>query len=858
MSYRNCFYDNNNRSVELFTWDNDGNRVRYTVSHDPYLYLEDQKGDKTSIYNTKLKKKVFRNAYERSKFLRDGGIRRVFENLPPAQQYLLDTFWKDNEKPEFTQNPIKICFLDIETYSVDSFPNPEDPTHEVTVITCYDSLTKTFHTFGVKPYNGENKNIKYVHCKTERELFVKFIEYLKKDYPDIMSGWNSEFFDIPYIINRCTRILGEEYTKELSPLGRVHYRDIVGKFGMQQRRYYIDGISILDYLDIYKRFCFKERDSYKLDNIGEIELGEKKVNLNGLSLAQLTDTDWDRFIDYNIQDVNIVVRLEEKLQYVNLLRMLSYAGLCTFEQAMGTLSVINGSLCVKAREIGKVISTFIRNDPDSVNPGAYVAEPRGGFQEKIISFDANSLYPNVMISLNLSPETKVGKFEKIDDDNFVIRHVSGKSFNMTKQKFAEFIKTEELSLTKANFLFTQKFKGIVPLFVDHFYNKRVVIKKELQKYKVELSKLKKGTAEYKRVSDMVDKLNAHQMCVKVLINSCYGYFGNKQAPIGDDDIASSVTLTGQAVIKESNTLIKEYVKQNVEGITDKELEEAIVYNDTDSSYVSIKSLFKDSKIKFTDDENKLTKETHEQVQNIENYLNEKIKIWGRKVLNSKDCRFVFKRESIGDVGIFLQKKRYVLHVLDDEGIPCSKFKYTGVEVVRTTMPNAIKPYAKKIIETMMLSKSQVETNKVLNETYDIFKSLSIQDVAFVMGLKGYEKYAVKCKEFETAKSMPLHVKSSYFYNLLLDKLKLENKYETLSSGDKVRYLYVETPNKYMLESVGFKNEFPEEFNQFFKIDYDKMFEKILFQAIERFYEAVNWRIRKPKDNVQTELFDLFG
>jgi DNA polymerase elongation subunit (family B) len=197
-------------------------------------------------------------------------------------------------------------------------------------------------------------------------------------------------------------------------------------------------------------------------------------------------------------------------------------------------------------------------------------------------------------------------------------------------------------------------------------------------------------------------------------------------------------------------------------------------------------------------------------------------------------------------------------VLDDEGIPCNKFKYTGVEVVRTTMPNAIKPYAKKIIETMMLSKSQVETNKVLNETYDIFKSLSIQDVAFVMGLKGYEKYAVKCKEFETAKSMPLHVKSSYFYNLLLDKLKLENKYETLSSGDKVRYLYVETPNKYMLESVGFKNEFHEEFNQFFKIDYDKMFEKILFQAIERFYEAVNWRIRKPKDNVQTELFDLFG
>jgi DNA polymerase elongation subunit (family B) len=857
MSYRNCFYNNNTRSVELFTWDKDGNRIRCNVSHDPYLYVEDTKGDFTSIYNTKLKKKVFRNSYERSKWLRDSGVRRVFENLPPVQQYLLETFWRDNEKPSFTEHPIKLCILDIETYSVDSFPNPEDPTHEVTLITCYDSLSKKFTTFGTKPYCGTNKNVDFVFCKTEPELFIKFIEYIKLDYPDIITGWNLEFFDMPYIINRCTRLLGEEYTKELSPLGRVHFRDIMGKFGQQQKRYYIDGVSIIDYIDIYKRFCFKEQDSFKLDNIGEIELGEKKVDLGGVSLATLTDTEWDKFVDYNIQDVNIVVRLEEKLQYLSLLRMLSYAGLCTFEQAMGTLTVINGALCIKSREIGKIISTFIRNDPDNVNPGAYVAEPKHGFQEKVISFDANSLYPNVMISLNLSPETKVGKFEKKDDNTFRVRHVSGKSFEMTKEKFAEFIRTEELAITKANFLFTQKFKGIVPLFVDHFYNKRVEVKKELQKYKVEMSKLKKGTDEYRKASDMADKLNAHQMCVKVLINSCYGYFGNKQAPIGDDDIAASVTLTGQAVIKESNTLIKEYLKANVVGISDSKLEESIVYNDTDSSYVSIKALFTGENT-FVDKDNKLTEYTHNHVKTLEGYLNDKIKIWGKKNLNSKDCRFVFKRESICDVGIFLQKKRYVLHVLDDEGIACSKYKYTGVEVVRTTMPKAIKPYAKKIIETMMTTKSQVETNRVLTETYDIFKSLPIQDIAFVMGLKNYDKYASKCKDFETVKGMPIHVKSSYFYNGLLEKLDIENKYEPLSSGDKVRFIYLETPNKYMFDTIGFKSTFPDEFNQYFKVDHEKMFEKILFSAVERFYEAVQWRIRKPREAVQTELFDLFG
>ena len=334
-------------------------------------------------------------------------------------------------------------------------------------------------------------------------------------------------------------------------------------------------------------------------------------------------------------------------------------------------------------------------------------------------------------------------------------------------------------------------------------------------------------------------------------------FGNKQAPIGDDDIASSVTLTGQAVIKESNTLIKEYLKANVVGISDLKLEESIVYNDTDSSYVSIKTLF-DDKNTFVDENNKLTAYTHNHVKALESYLNDKIKIWGRKNLNSKDCRFVFKRESICDVGIFLQKKRYVLHVLDDEGIACSKYKYTGVDVVRTTMPKAIKPYAKKIIETMMTTKSQVETNKVLTETYDIFKSLPIQDIAFVMGLKNYDKYAARCKDFETVKGMPIHVKSSYFYNLMLEKLELENKYEQLNSGDKVRYIYLETPNKYMLDTIGFKNTFPEEYEQYFKVDHEKMFEKILFSAVERFYDAVQWRVRKPREAVQTELFDLFG
>ena len=853
MSYRNVIYNNRESVITLFTWDEDGNRISYNSSFEPYLYTEDPRGDKTSIFGTKLKKKKFSNSYNRSRFLTDSGVKRVFENTPVSQQYLLDMFWQENENPEFSKQPLKCCFLDIETFSVDSFPDIDDPTHTVNVITCYDNFSKKFHTFGLKPYTGAGRDdLIYVHCGSERELFIKFLEYLEADYPDILSGWNSEGFDIPYIVNRMERILGNEYVKRMSPVGNVFFRMTRGQFGQEKKRYYIDGIACLDFLDIYRRFCLKLRESYKLDAIGELELGENKVDYGGMSLAQLSEEDWNTFIDYNIQDVNLLVRLEEKLQYMPLLRMLSYVGLTTLEGAMGTIQVINGALCIRARMRGEIISTFVRAAVEGKNPGAYVAEPKSGFKEHIISFDANSLYPNVMISLNTSPETKIGKIDTIQD-KVVIQHVSGKQFSLDRPAFAKFLKDEDCALSKAGILFSQKKKGIIPEFLEYYINKRVVIKKKLFKCKQKLKKDPKNT----ELKYEVERLNTEQMVIKILINSCYGYMGNKRAPIGDDDIAASVTLTGQAVIKYSNELIKEYIKGRVPDISNYDLDQCIIYNDTDSSYASIAPLVKNDLVKFWDGED-IHQETYDEIQKIEDFLNEGINNWARKSLLTKDSRFIFKRECIADIGVFLQKKRYVMHILDDEGIKENKFKYTGVEVVRTTMPNAIKPYAKKIIETMLTTQSLKETNVVLNETYDTFKSLGPEEVAFVMGVRGYEKHAVKCRGFETSKGMPIHAKSAYYYNMMLDKLNTGNKYEEISSGDKVRYMYVEQPNKFGLGTIGFKYDYPVEFADIFKPDYEKMFEKILFQSIQRFYDNVNWTIRKPSDNVQVELFDLFA
>lgn len=913
--YRNCVYDPKNYCVHLFTWDDQGNRVKFELPFEPYLYIEDRFGSDTSIFGTKLKKREFRSSFERNKFVKDSGIRRIFENIPPAQQYLIETYWRLHERDDFFNTPLKLCLLDIETetrnvpghkrvkYRVDaqlfsdvkedtleylrtnmdkhpqvevydegswvpierssynktSFPNVDDAQHAVNLISCYDSLNGKIYTFGTKPYTGTGKTVNYTYCRSERELFTKFLEWLEQDFPDVMSGWNSDFFDIPYIINRGEKVLGNDIER-ISPLGKIRKRTFTGMHGKEQTKFHLDGVSVVDYLDVYKKFTMAKRESYKLDAIGEVELKMNKLSYGDWSLAKLSELDWNKFVDYNVHDVQLLISLEEKLKYINLLRMLSTAGLTTLEGAMGTIGVITGAMVCQARLRGEIVPTFQRGIDLSQNPGAYVGDPKTGFNEYVISFDANSLYPNAMITLNASPETKVGRVI-IEGDEVFVKHISGKSKTLDRATFVKWLKHENYTLSKAGILFSQKKRGIMPEWVDIQYKKRKIVQKELaevnqQIYDIEQQSDENLKTELDKLKIRRQNLNTKQHCIKIQINSCYGYTGNKQAALGDDDIASSITLTGQAIIKQSNTIVKEFIKSKVPDLTANEMEDIIVYNDTDSVYISIKPLVTRG-LKFADGY-KLTTETHATAEEITTHLNTVISDWTAKSLNTNDSRILFKRECICDVGLFLKKKRYVLHVLDSEGIPCEKYKYVGVDVVRTSMPNSIKPYAKKVIEVMMTTKSLDETTKVLNETYDVFCKLDPIEIASVMGVKKYEFYAAQCNDMQTVLKMPHHVKSSYYYNLIMKKLGIDSKYEGISSGDKVRYLHVDKNNKFGLKTIGFKHEWPKEFDQVFIIDRNKMFEKIMFMSIERFYDAVNWSVRKPWEAVNVEFSDLFG
>jgi len=830
------------------------------------------------LYGTKLRRHIANSELDRRKKIEDLNDHKIYENISPYQQFLVDRFWEVNETDEFSKFPLKIWFFDIETYSPDEFPKPDEASHMINVITIYDTVEKMYFTWGINPYKPKSDDVKYIHCKSEVELLQKFLDFYCKDRPDILSGWASETFDIPYVINRVRNLLGEDATRLFSPvhdeiMKPIYQRVYRGNFGQQTSKYVVEGVSMLDYLDVYKTFSMGMKDSYKLDNIAHIELGENKVDIGETNLATLSIEDWDKFVDYNIHDVRLLVKLDAKLMYMDLARMLSYIGLTPFNAALGTISTVNGRAIVEARKSDppRVIPTFIKGDDRSGKyEGAYVGEPQRGFQKNIISFDANSLYPSVMVTLNLSPETKIGSIVGTDNGKVYIKTINNKDIEMSYGDFNKWCAKNEIAVTRAKKLFSQKNKGIFPRITDHFYAIRSGKKQEWNEAREELHQLsvkleKETNNESKKILQQkindtkfkIDQLWIWQFTLKILINRIYGYFGNKNSAMADGDIARSITLTGRDVIKQSNIILRNYIKR-VTGLSDRELDnnDPIIYNDTDSSYCTITPILENLNIPLHEN-NKIDDRVYKLVQDIEDDLNVHIEKWARETLLTKDPRFVFKRESICDKGIFLQKKRYVLHKLDDEGVVCNKFKYTGVEVVRTTMPNAIKPYVKKIIEHMIMTENQVTTNEIFEETYEIFKSLPIRDIAFVMGVKEYEKYSIYAKDWTVKKGTPIHVKSSIYYNKLLDHYNISNNHEYISSGDKIRYFYTVSPNKFGLNSLGFKYDIPPEFEQDFKIDYEKMFDKIVYSVIDRFYDNVNWKSFRPGEAVNTDLFDFF-
>ena len=671
---------------------------------------------------------------------------------------------------------------------------------------------------------------------------------------DVLSGWNTKFFDIPYLINRIKKICGDEDASRLSPTKNIYNRLAFNKFGKEEKIWIIDAVSSIDYLDAYRKFCVSPRENYKLDTIANVELGENKVDYGGGNLSDLADENWETFVDYNIQDVRILVKLEESLKYMELLRSLSVMGLTTMESALHSIGVITGAAAIRARHHDRKIPTLIRDgNKTTKNEGAFVKEPESGIHKHLVSFDANSLYPNTMITLNISPETKIGVVVDRDDKTVTIKDINDTIHKISTSSFSKLMEKEMLAISKANILFTQKKKGLFPEIIDTYYKERVEAKKRMSK----VNKLIL-TVEDDKERDALERearlLDIKQHALKIFLNSIYGAFGNKYFVLGDDDLARSITLSGQAIINQGSVILTNYV-ENVIG--KKVNRDVIRYIDTDSLFFSFDDILDHKKIDFALDK-KISDEIYKLIDETSDHLNEEIMKWGSEEFNSKDCRIVFKREKICDVGMLLKKKHYILHILDNEGIPCDKFKYTGVDVVKSTMPKKVKPYVKKIAETLLMTMDNKETNDAVTNAHNEFLKLPFEEISIIKGIKNYEKYSKLCQDFHTVKGMPNHVKAAYYHNLLIDKLELEQKYEKIQSGDKIKIFYLIKPNKYGIDAIAFKYYYPEEFKALFEPDYEKMFEKVIFSPVEKFFSTVNWIPQKPNEMTTCDIMSFFS
>ena len=1065
--YRNCYYDSKSGSVFLRTWEESGKRVEKEIAFKPYLYIEREGGDDAiSIFKTPLEKRVFKNSYERKNFIEANTDKyRFFYNLPVDQQYLIDTYYNNIDDKDFSKFDLKIFNIDIETkcnkysnlhlveiknidgeiskvyvcelarldknlftvfdeetkqwdkiasscYQQQEFPQPDTASFPILLITLHDSLSDEYHTWGVGDYTSKVSNQFYHKCNSEVELLSLFLKYWKQDCPDILTGWNIEGFDVPYLINRIKNILGESAANKLSPVNKLFASDTANSFGQKFKKWHIQGVSILDYLLVYKKFARDKRESYKLNYIGEVELNEGKLEINAVNLSTLADTDWENFVDYNIQDVALVNKLENKLKYIQIARLLSYKGCGNFESALGTVALVVGAISIQAKKNDLVVPTF-PSSAVSEFIGGFVREPVVGLTQSIVSFDANSLYPNTIITLNISPETKIGKI--INNPDFSnpeaiaeLALVNKNVHNIPIVKLKKFLQSENICISSSNVLYSQKTKGIIPSFVDDLYAKRVE------------ARAKHKTLEHKKEKTMQDKLDlvyldTLQYSLKIFLNSLYGALANNYCVFADIDAASSVTTTGRAVGSMAGDIVDNYVKEtyginksivtygdtdslvgdsiirgknwnksietiwnenynesiltfngheikdssNIEILTyknntpmygkvkniirhkvskkkykitvdnksviitedhdmvvvrdelltrispkdikkgdkiihieariifktiitedfiveqledfvdeyvydfemdtDKEEEHVYFANDIlvhNSIYITIHPVLEKLGYKLLTEDNDVTNEASKIIDEIDEALNVGINDWARNILYTTDPRFLFKRETIAEAGVFLMKKRYILHVNDNEGKKVDKFKYVGVEVAKSTISKEIKGFIKNIMNTTLLTKSAKLTNEVYKKVYEDFKSLNLDDIAFRVSVNNYNKFAANATLNKFEKGTPAQVKASIGYNLLLKELNIEDKYERITSNQKVKWFYVKK-NIYGLDAIAYPSEFPVEFNML-QIDHKRMFEKQLVSAIERLYNSVNWMLPDVGNQTTTNLFDLFS
>ena len=796
-----------------------GRQFSDRVKFNPTLFLPTEKPSEWKTLDGKNVRPVLQGTIKDARQFVD--THKEMEDFPVYgqtrynNQYILEEYPWDEMK--FDMNQIRIFTLDIETGAENGFPDIETADQEILLISLKDSHTGRITVFGARPYECKDPDVDYLEFKTEVGLLKAFVHFWISNFPDVITGWNVQLFDMPYIIKRIERVVGERESKMISPWKSILYREIYIK-GRKQIAYDISGIATLDYLELYRKFTYTNQESYRLDHICSVELGAKKLDHSEFdTFKEFYTKNWKKFVDYNIIDVRLVDQLDDKMKLLELAITMAYDAKVNFEDVYSQVRMWDNIIYVYLSKRNLVIPPKQESRKDNKYAGAYVKEPIPGIYDWVVSFDLNSLYPHLIMQYNLSPETlKPSRHPTVTIDRMLNKEVE---LNLVGE-----------TVCANGTLYDTGTRGFLPELMDKIYQERTIYKKRMLKAKQEYED--KPTVELKKE---ISRCNNIQMARKIQLNSAYGAIGNEHFRYYRLEIAEAITMSGQLSIRWIGDRMNAYLNK----LLSTEDVDYVIASDTDSMYLNLGPLVNKFFSNKSDDkaaivtildkicEDKLEPFIENSYQELADYV------------SAYEQKMKMKRENIADRGIWTAKKRYILNVWDSEGVRYAepKMKICGMETARSSTPAFFRDKLLKAYEIIIHEDNDVMI-EYINKVKEDTRKEDCVNVAFPRGVNGLKKY--KSVSDIYSKGTPIAVRGALLYNHYVGRNKLTHKYPLIQEGEKIKFLYLKTPNPIHENVISFFQNLPPEFNLDKYVDYNKQFEKSFFEPLKNVLECIGW------------------
>ena len=809
----------------------DGQKKIYKEEYQPTLYVKSKKESKWKTLEgdnvEPIQPGTIRDCREFYKKYDGVDGFPIYGNERYVYQYISDKY--PEEEIKFDISKISLVTMDIEVQAEEGFPDPESCSEEMLTISIQDNATKQIITWGRKPYTPSQKNVTYHHHEDEVGMLNAFLYWWTNNTPDVITGWNVRLYDIPYLCGRISRIMGEKKMKLLSPWGLVS-QDEAYISGRKFNVYDIAGLTTLDYLELYKKFTYKAQESYRLDYIAQVELGQKKLDHSEFNtFKDFYRGNWKKFVDYNIIDVELVDRLEDKMKLIELALTMAYTAKVNYVDVMYQVRMWDTIIYNYLKRRNIVIPPKDRSEKDSKFAGAYVKEPKPGKYDWVVSFDLNSLYPHLIMQYNISPETLVEE-----------KHPSATVDRILEEKLS-FEMYKDYAVCANGAMYRKDVKGFLPELMEKMYAERVIFKKRMLAAKQEYEKNPSKTLEKE-----IARCNNIQMAKKISLNSAYGAIGNQYFRYYKLANAEAITMSGQTSIR----WIENHMNGYLNNLLQTEDVDYVIASDTDSIYINFGPLVDKFFSNVNGDKAKLVTILDKICQDkLEPFIEKSYQELATYV-NAYAQKMQMKRENIADRGIWTAKKRYILNVWDSEGVRYEdpKLKIMGIEAVKSSTPAPCRKMIKDALNLMM-GGTEDEVIDFIDAARTKFKKMPPEDIAFPRTVSDVNKHKSSATIY--GKGTPIHVRGALLYNYYVKEKHLDTKYSLINNGEKIKFLYLKKANPIRENVISFIQDFPVELGVDKYIDYDLQFDKAFLEPVKVILDAIGWNVEKV---VNLELF----